>query len=67
MKRRTLVVSVIPDQPSVNYQLKSLLHQINDEWLVGRRYYSLITNPMLIVLDQWLVEDTGPLLMAPNH
>jgi len=67
VKRRTNVVGVFPDQPSVVRLVGSLLLEINDEWLVGRRYFSLETMCLLIDPQQWLEMDTAPLLMAPVH
>lgn len=67
VKRRTNVVGVFPDQPSVVRLVGSLLQEINDEWLVGRRYFSLETMRLLIDPEQWLLEGTTPLLMAPIH
>lgn len=67
VKRRTNVVGVFPDQPSVVRLVGSLLQEINDEWLVGRRYFSLETMRLLIDPEQWLLEGTAPLLMAPIH
>jgi len=41
IKRRTNVVGVFPDVPSVNRLVGTLLIDHNDEWQIARRYFSL--------------------------
>ena len=60
IRRRTDVVQVFPDHPSLLRLVGALLMEVDTEWAVGRRYFSvqsmhqLIPAPLLIpeeVLD----------------
>ena len=67
VKRRTNVVGVFPDQPSVIRLVGSILMEIDDEWQAAeRRYFSLETMRELIH-PEVLMEDLGPLRLAPIH
>jgi transposase-like protein len=61
------VVGVFPDEPSVIRLVGSLLMEINDEWLVSRRYFSLETMRLLVHPEELLLEGSAPSLMAPVH
>jgi putative transposase len=67
VKRRTNVVGVFPDQPSVLRLAGSILIEIDDEWQAAeRRYFSLETIREL-THPEVLLEDLGPLRLAPIH
>ena len=67
VKRRTQVVGVFPDQPSVIRLTGAILMEIDDEWQAdGRRYFSLETMRELLQ-PTVLVEDLSPLRLAPIH
>jgi putative transposase len=67
VKRRTNVVGVFPDQPSVIRLVGSILMEIDDEWQAAeRRYFSLETMREL-THPEVLMEDLAPLRLAPIH
>jgi putative transposase len=67
VKRRTQVVGVFPDQPSVIRLTGAILMEIDDEWQAdARRYFSLETMRELL-RPTALVEDLSPLRLAPIH
>ncbi len=67
VKRRTNVVGVFPDQPSVLRLVGSILIEIDDEWQAAdRRYFSLETMREL-THPEVLLEDLGPLRLASIH
>jgi transposase-like protein len=67
VKRRTQVVGVFPDQPSVIRLTGAILMEIDDEWQAdARRYFSLETMRELLRPTE-LVEDLSPLKLAPIH
>ena len=67
VKRCTNVVGVFPDQPAVLRLAGSILIEIDDEWQAAdRRYFSLETMREL-THPEVLLEDLGPLRLAPIH
>jgi len=41
LKRRTVVVGVFPNEESLLRQVGSILMEINEEWITGRRYLTM--------------------------
>ncbi|MFU8773807.1 MAG: IS256 family transposase, partial [Anaerolineales bacterium] len=67
VKRRTNVVGVFPDQPSVLRLAGTILIEIDDEWQSAeRRYFGLETMRELTHPEVFL-EDLEPLRLAPIH
>jgi len=65
IKRRTNVVGVFPDEPSVIRLVGSILMETSDEWQVGRRYFSKEWMRKLMEPDKVLVAEPAPLRLAP--
>jgi putative transposase len=67
IKRRTYVVGVFPDQPSVIRLVGSVLMEISDEWQVTRRYFSQESMRKLTDPEPLLVSEPAPFRLAPVH
>lgn len=67
IKRRTNVVGVFPDRPSVIRLVGAILIEVHDEWQVGRRYFSLATMRELTDPEPLLATEPAPLRLAPVH
>ena len=67
IKRRTNVVGVFPDVPSVNRLVGTLLIGHNDEWQVTRRYFSLQSMRKLTHPELNAASGPVPLRLAPVH
>jgi transposase-like protein len=65
IRRRTNVVGVFPDDPSVIRLVGSVLKEIDDEWQVKRRYFGLDTMKQLTDPEPVLVAEPAPLRLAP--
>jgi transposase-like protein len=67
VKRRTNVVGVFPDGASVTRLVGAVLHEIADEWQVGRRYFSREAMAKVIEPEPLLVAEPVPFRLAPVH
>ena len=67
VKRRTNVVGVFPDQPSVLRLVGSILMEIDDEWQAADRHYFSLETMRELTHPEILLEDLGPLRLAPIH
>lgn len=67
IKRRTYVVGVFPDQPSVIRLVGSVLMEIADEWQVTRRYFSQESMNKLLDPEPLVVSEPAPFRLAPVH
>ena len=67
VKRRTNVVGVFPDTPSVVRLVGSVLMDTDDEWQVGRRYFSLASMQKLKEPTSIQVAEPVTLRLAPVH
>jgi transposase-like protein len=67
VKRRTRVVEVFPTDGSVERLVGTVLLEIDDEWQVARRYFSLESMNKVLEPDGQavLVADPGPLRLEP--
>jgi len=67
VKRRTHVVGIFPDVPSVIRLVGAILMETHDEWQVGRRYFSLESMHKLLHPEPQLCTEPVPLRLAPVH
>jgi putative transposase len=67
IKRRTYVVGVFPDQPSVIRLVGSVMMEVADEWQVTRRYFSQESMHKLTGLEPLVVSEPAPFRLAPVH
>jgi len=65
IKRRTNVVGVFPHEGAVIRLVGAILMEVNDEWTIGRRYFSLETMRKLKEPEPLLAPETAPLRLAP--
>jgi len=65
IKRRIKVVEIFPDVPSVIRLVGALLAEIDDEWQVGRRYFSKESMRKLKEPELDLLAEPTPLMLAP--
>ncbi|MGC9360853.1 MAG: IS256 family transposase, partial [Anaerolineae bacterium] len=64
IKRRTNVVGIFPDVPSLERLVSAILTDIHDEWQVGRRYFSQESMRKLLTPEEQL-RITAPLHLEP--
>ena len=65
IKRRTDVVGIFPDRASVLRLVGSVLIEINDEWQVGRRYFSQASMRSIRDPSGEQLTTPSPLRLAP--
>jgi transposase-like protein len=65
IKRRIRVVEIFPDLPSAIRLVGALLAEIDDEWQVGRRYFSQESMRKLKEPEIDLLAEPTPLRLAP--
>jgi len=65
VKRRTDIVGVFPDQDSVIRLVGSVLQEIDDEWQIERRYFSLDSMRKLKESSESLLSSPGALQLGP--
>jgi putative transposase len=67
IKRRTNVVGIFPDREAVVRLVGALLIEIDDEWQIGRRYFSLASMKELLEPDDETKLAALPIPLAPIH
>lgn len=67
VKRRTQVVGIFPDVPSVLRLVGSILVEIDEEWQIGRRYFSLDSMQKLRTPELQEIPTGTPMRLAPVH
>jgi transposase-like protein len=65
VKRRTKVVEIFPDTPSVIRLVGTLLAEADDEWQIHRRYFSKESMRQLYEPDIDMLAQATPLTLAP--
>jgi transposase-like protein len=65
VKRRTKVVEIFPDTPSVIRLVGTLLAEADDEWQIRRRYFSKESMCQLYEPDFDMLAEPTPLTLAP--
>jgi putative transposase len=65
VKRRTKVVEIFPDIPSVIRLVGTLLAEADDEWQIHRRYFSKDSMRQLYEPDLDMLAEPTPLTLAP--
>jgi transposase-like protein len=65
VKRRTKVVEIFPDIPSVIRLVGTLLAEADDEWQIHRRYFSKDSMRQLYEPDLDILAEPTPLTLAP--
>jgi len=65
VKRRTKVVEIFPDTPSVIRLVGTLLAEADDEWQICRRYFSKESMSQLYEPDFDMLAEPTPLTLAP--
>jgi len=65
IKRRTNVVGIFPHEGAVIRLVGAILMEVNDEWTIGRRYFSLETMRKLKEPEPLLAPEPAPLRLAP--
>ena len=65
VKRRTKVVEIFPDTPSVIRLVGTLLAEADDEWQIHRRYFSKESMRQLYEPDIDMLAQPTPLTLAP--
>jgi transposase-like protein len=67
IKRRTNVVGIFPDRDAVIRLVGALLIEIDDEWQISRRYFSLASMKELLEPDDETKLAALPIPLAPVH
>jgi len=67
VKRRTNVVGVFPDRDSVIRLVGSLLMEVDDEWQIGRRYFSQASMKELLEPEPLADAKALPMPVLPIH
>jgi putative transposase len=67
VKRRTNVVGVFPDEPSVIRLVGAILQEQSDEWQVAKRYFSLESMRKLYDPPPLVPAEPVPFTLAPVH